>query len=199
MRSKLHLCIICLVVMLCATSAVAAGWRFPVGLAYINGFSDVQDRYEKNVQAEGYSTSSTTAIPVGLQLQPYYQFDNGIGIGATLGPAMFIFGDRSFTNIPVGVDVRYMILPGTDISPFVRVGVKKHFASGDYVKSSSIGAYGGIGVEFFRKSRVSMGLELIADSSSIEFDKKTKSGGRVVNSTENIQPSKFLICIYSAF
>jgi hypothetical protein len=151
------------------------------------------------VQAEGYITSSTTAIPIGLQFQPYYQFDNGIGIGASLGPAMFIFGDRSFTNIPVGVDVRYMILPGTDTSPFVRVGVKKHLASGDYVKSSSVGAYGGVGVEFFRKSRVAMGLELIADSSSIEFDKKTKSSGRVVTSKEDIQPSKFLIGIYAAF
>jgi hypothetical protein len=190
---------VCLLVFSSATSALAGGMRFPLGLAYISGFNDILDRYKNNLTAEGYITQSTSGLPVGLQFQPYYQFDFGLGIGASLGPVMMIFGDRSFFDFPVGIDARYFILPGMDISPYVRAGVRYHFASGDYVKSSSVGAFGGVGVEFFRTKRVGMGLEFLVDSSSIEFDKKTKSGGRIVTDKEKINPMQYSVGLFVIF
>jgi hypothetical protein len=193
------LAIVFFFIFVSATSTLAGSWRFPLGLTYVSGFKDIMDRYENNFKAEGNTTWSTSGLPVGLQFQPYYQFDFGLGIGVSIGPVMMIFGDREFFDFPVGVDARYIILPGMDISPYIRAGIKYHFASGDYVKSSSVGAFGGVGLEFFRTKRVGMGLEFLMDSSSIEFDKKTRSGGRIVTDKEKINPMQYSVNISVIF
>jgi hypothetical protein len=188
-------------VLMSASSIQAAGeWRFPVGLSYVSGFSEITSRYENNLKAEGYSTTSVSGWPVGVQFQPYYQFDFGLGIGASIGPIMMIFGDRDFFDFPVGLDARYtLLLKGMDFSPYVRAGVKNHFASGDYVKSSSAGVYGGIGMELFRNKKVGMGVEFLLDNSSITFDKKTRSGSKVVTGEEKINPTKYSFSVSVVF
>ncbi len=85
----------------------AEEWRFPVALSYANGFDDILDISEDNLRAEGYRTDSVDGLPVGVAFRPYFQFDNGFGLGADVGPAMMIFGDVDFFNIPVNVNCRY--------------------------------------------------------------------------------------------
>ncbi len=185
-----------LVCLFAVAAHAGENWHFPVGLAYVSGFSDVKDRYEKNVVAEGYGVSSAEGPPIGLMFQPYYQFPSGLGIGVGLGPIMIVMGDRSFLDVPVSVDARYAFITDGSTSPYIRAGVKKHIANGDYVNSSSIGVFGGAGVEFFRKKRVGMGIELLIDKSNVEFEAKTpmRATGK-----ETIEPSKFLLSVSAIF
>lgn len=70
---------------ICST-ARSADWRFPVGLSYINGFGDIADIHEENLEAEGLITYSVEPLPVGLTFHPYVQFDNGCAVGGGIGP-----------------------------------------------------------------------------------------------------------------
>jgi len=199
MHRKISILVVAGILVCLSGGAVHAGsFRFPVGLAYVSGFNDIKNRYEDNFKAEGYViTKSSEGIPIGLMFQPYFQFDSGFGIGAGLGPVMAIMGDHTFFDLPIAVDARYFFLPDANISPYIRGGVKKHIASGDYVNSSSIGVFGGLGVELFRKKRVGLGIEALYDISSIEFEKKTSFGGG--SSKEDIEPSSFLVSLSAIF
>jgi hypothetical protein len=69
-------------------------------------------------------------------------------------------------------------------------------ASGEYVKSSSSGFFGGVGVEFLRKRRVGFGLEISVDTAEIELEK-------VINyyesTTENVKPAGVMISVFAVF
>jgi len=54
-------------------------------------------------------------------------------------------------------------------------------ASGEYVKSSSSGFFGGVGVEFLRKRRVGFGFEISVDTA------------------ENIKPAGVMISVFAVF
>lgn len=179
-----------------SSSAKAADWRFPLGLTYVSGFGDVVDIYKENLEAEGYWVYDTISIPVGLSFQPYVQFDNGLGIGVGIGPFAYITGDRDFFDAPVNLDLRYVFLPNADTSPYVRAGVKYHFASGDYVKESKPGFLGGIGIEFSRKKGVGVGIEVAYDSSEIELEKKLT---RWTSTTEDVKPYGLMVSIFGIF
>lgn len=206
MRRKIgKLLVAGILVCLSAGVAHAGNFRFPVGLAYVSGYNDIKNRYENNLDAEGYLAVSTGGVPIGMMFQPYYQFDSGLGVGVGLGPLMVIMGDRDFYDLPVAVDARYYILPDANISPYVRAGIKKHLASGSYVNSSTVGVFGGAGVEFFRKKRVGLGVEVLFDNSSIEFETKNFEmnpntfGWATQTGKEEIKPSKFLVSISAIF
>ena len=159
--------------LLVSSSANAADWRFPLGLTYAGNFSEVLDLHEDNLKAKGYSVDTSWQWPVGLSFQPYVEFENALGVGAGLGPMMFIVtsgaSDGDFFNVPVNLNLRYSFLPKKEISPYVRGGVSYNIASGDYVESSNVGFLGALGVEFSRKRAVGWGLEVGYDSSKIEF------------------------------
>jgi hypothetical protein len=87
--------------------AVAGQWRVPVGVAYISGAKDVFDKLEDNVRAEYSGVESSEGIPVGLTVQPYYEFDNGMGIGFGFGPFTFVTGDVDYYSLPVNICLRY--------------------------------------------------------------------------------------------
>lgn len=176
-----------------SSPAKAADWRFPVGLTYVSGFGDVVDIYEDNLVAEGYRVYDTGNIPVGLSFQPYVQFDSGLGVGVGIGPISAIIGDASFVDFPLGLDVRYAFVPSANVSPYARAGVRYHFASGDYVKGSTPGFLGGIGVEFARKKPVGFGFEISYDSAEIEIERVR------TNSTENIRPYGLTVSIFAVF
>lgn len=181
----------------------AADWRFPVGLTYINGFGDVVDLYEDNLEAEGYIVDTSLEFPVGISFQPYVQLDNGVRFGAGVGPIAFIGGDASFYDIPINVNAGYIFFPSANISPYVRGGLMYHIAGGDYVEGTSPGLFGGIGVEFSRKKSVSFGVELSYDTSEIEFEKYSSDSYYYWNSdksgTEDIKPYGLMFSIFVVF
>jgi Outer membrane protein beta-barrel domain len=175
-------------------SAQAAGWRFPVGLTYVSNFGKISDIYTDNLEWLGYTTSSSDAVPVGLALQPYYQFDNGLAVGGGIGPLMAVIAESyEFYDVPVALDVRYYIPASASVSPYVRAGVRYHVASGDWVSKSSPGFIGGIGVEFLRNRPISASIELGYDAATIELEKLR------TNTTEKVRPGKLTVSIFAVF
>jgi len=195
-------CLQFVVVLLFASgSSNAAEWRFPLGLTYMSGFKDVVDLYKNNMEARGYYVDTSWAVPVGLTFQPYVQFENGLGIGAGVGPFMFITttAGYDFYAVPVNVNARFTFLPKANISPYIRAGGSYHIAGGDFVKQSNPGFLGGLGIEFFRTKRVGLGLEASYDSSEITFEKDKKVGFTYTKGEENIKPSSFMFTIFIIF
>ena len=97
MKNRSLLGIVCVVVVLAGMLSRAdenevkfdfAQWRFPVGLSYISGFSDVVDFYKK-----AYGGDDSGYVPIGLSFTPYYQFDHGSRIGVDLGPVGVVIVD----------------------------------------------------------------------------------------------------------
>ncbi|MFQ5901459.1 MAG: hypothetical protein ACE5IH_07885 [Thermodesulfobacteriota bacterium] len=193
-RGVLVFCIVLPIVgLFFSGSAKAADWRFPVGFTYISGIGDIADNYEDNLEAEGYWVISVDAIPIGISFHPYVQFDNGFRVGTGIGPAMLIYGDADFFNIPINLNGGYTFFPSANTSPYVRGGIMYHIASGDYVEGTTPGFFGGIGVEFLRNRRVGFGIEIAYDTSEIELEKK------VNNTTEDIQPIGLMVNIFAIF
>ena len=60
----------------------------------------------------------------------------------------------------------------------MRAGVRYPFAGGDNVGSSELGPFGAVGVELWRARKVSMGLEVGYDGSSINVQ-SVKGSSRV--------------------
>ena len=193
-RRGLVFCMQLVMVMLFASSsALAADWRFPLGLTYVSGFEDVEDIYVDNLEAEGYSVYDTDYWPVGISFHPYVEFDNGLGVGASIGPTMMIYGDADYFDVPIGLDGRYTFIPGASISPYVRVGVRTHLASGDYVEGTTPGFFGAIGLEFLRDRRVSIGAEISTDASEVELERVQH------NDTEDVQPCELMVSVFVVF
>ena len=200
-KRGLVFCIQLLMVTLFLTgSAKGADWRFPLGLTYVSGFEDVIDIYEGNMEAEGYYVYSADYWPVGISFHPYAEFDSGFGVGFGIGPLIAIMGDREFFDIPIGLDFRYTFIPTANTTPYIRAGGRYHSASGDYVKGTTPGFFGGIGIEFLRGKRVNMGIEISYDASEIELEKKERRGYySYTSTTEKVQPCGLMLSIFVIF
>lgn len=187
-------------VPLFVVSANAVDFRFQVGASYVNGFNEVADRYESNLEAEGYIVTDITSIPVGIFFSPYIQTDFGLLIGAGLGPAMLIMGDAKFTDIPMNIYIGSSI-PNANVSPYIKGGLSYHNVSGDYVAGSSRGLYGAIGIEFLRNRKVGFGFEVAVDTAEIELEKyrSTGSWSYMKAGTEKIQPTALMIRAFAVF
>jgi hypothetical protein len=176
--------------------AFADGWNFPLAISYVSGFRDVGDRFEDNLRAGGNSVSDVSYWPVGLSASPYYQYDNGFGIGGSIGPLQIISADPYFyIDVPVGIDGRYTFNLAEATSPYVRLGVREHIASGDFVVGKTPGLFAAAGVEFLKKkeNRVHFGLELAYDGGIVKFENKRTNG------TEQIKPGGVMLSVYAIF
>ena len=182
-----------MVILFASTPAMAADWRFPLGLTYASGIEDVVDTYEDNLEEEGYTVYDTDYWPVGISFHPYVEFDIGLGVGASIGPSMMIYGDTDFFAVPVGLDARYTFIPRASVSPYVRVGGRTHLASGDYVEGTTPGFFGAIGLEFLRDRSVSMGVEISTDKSEIELERVG------YNDTEDVQVCELMVSVFVVF
>ncbi len=192
MKNIISVMVLWLLIMVCTFNvATAKEWRFPVGLTFVSGFSDIVDRIEDNM---GF-VETVDYLPIGLTFQPYLQFDNGFGVGIGFGPMMWITGDADLFNLPVNVNGRYTFKPKGTVSPYVRAGISTHLASGDYVESSKPGFFGAVGVEFLKDKMVSMGVEVGYDTSELEMEDTSFRGG----GTEDIQPLAFMINLFAVF
>lgn len=171
--------------------AEAGEWRFPVGLTYISGFGDIVDIIEDNSGA-----TDTGYVPVGISFQPYLQFENGLGVGGGIGPLMIVMGDADFFNVPLNLICRYTFNHQGNVSPYVRAGVSRNFASGDYLEGSKVGFFSGIGVEFLKDKKVNMGIQASYDTSEIEME---KTRGFYESTKEDIKPMGFMFSVYAVF
>ncbi len=189
-------------ILLVSHSAKAAEWRFPVGFSYVSGIGDVVDLYKDNLEAEGYDVDTSWEFPVGISFHPYVEFDSGLGFGGGIRPVMWIYStEADFFDLPVGLDLRYTLIPRAKASPYVRAGARYHIASGDYVEKSSAGFFGAVGVEIMRNKIAGIGIELSFDSSEIELERKHRSSysSHGDSTYEDFKPCKFMVSIFAVF
>jgi hypothetical protein len=160
-------------------SASAGEFRFPVGVSGASGFYNILDKMDENWHFE-----DKFVFPVGLSFNPYYEFDFGLGIGASMGPTGFYFveehrygysyysEDVKFSYvIPVGLDLRYTFFRKSNFSPYVRGGFRYPIAGGDMISGSDPGPFGAIGIEFLRTKKIGFGLEFGYDGSKVEVER----------------------------
>ena len=188
--------------MIGMSTQAQAEWRFPVGITGVTGYGDVVDLYEENLEAQGYTTEESWNVPVGIAFNPYYEFNSGFRIGTGLGPMSYLAtsgadDDVYFFNVPINANIGFTLFPKGSVAPYVRAGVMYHLAAGDYVEDVSPGFFAGIGVEFMRNRKVSLGLEVAIDTSEIEFQRYSSTSSSITY--EDIKPYDVMISIYAAF
>ena len=178
--------------LVAAADAPANEWRGSVGLTYVSGFSKVTSWYEDEMDAE-----LSWSVPVGVSFAASYEFDHGSRLGADLGPLAMILSssgsDARYFDCPVGLTYGFNFIPHGKTSPYARVGVRYHMISSDEVDESSPGLFGAVGVEFFRKSSVGLGLEFGYDGSTV------KMAGGWLGEGKEIKPDEFMASIRATF
>jgi len=175
----------------------AVDWRFPVAISYSTGFVDVKDAALDYYRAQGWAVDEDVFVPVSVMFMPYVEFDSGIGVGASVGPPMFVaveetVGTDESTDlsyiVPIGAHVRYTFLRDGNISPYARLGISYPIAGGNMIDGSTPGVLAGVGAEFLRTKKVGFGIEAAYDSSEVKM-----IGG------ERIKASEFLFSLYVVF
>ena len=169
----------------------AGSFHFPVGISYASGIQDAADKLSDFYKQDGWDVDRIT-IPVGLTLNPYYEWDNGLGVGVSVGPTAFMFvdekrygyGSSSDTTkfsyaVPVGGFVRYTLFRDRAVAPYIRAGVRYPLAGGDNLESSQVGPFGAVGVEFWRTRKVGMSIEVGYDASEIKVKYTTLAGANL--------------------
>ncbi len=164
-----------------AADGPAAGmqFHFDLGLTYVNGAYDVNRLLKASLieNNPGSTITSDYVVPLGLSLNPRLEFGNGLGVGLTAGPTSVVAvkNDAGVFNasqdinyiIPVGGFVQYNLFHNKNVSPYLRAGVKYPITGGSFIRSGTVGAYGAVGVEFFKQKHVGLGLEAGYDSSQV--------------------------------
>ncbi len=153
-----------------------AGWRFPVGISFVSGESEVGDYYEEELGLEG------NMVPVGLLFAPYYQFARGFRLGVDLGPVSFIRVESEIESwdVPVALSCGFTFRPEASVSPYLRGGIKYHFFTGDRVEDSAPGIFGAAGLEFFKTDKFFLSLEVGYDGSEITLGETSVQPGQVL-------------------
>ena len=146
----------------------AGQFGFQAGLMYNMGSQEVMDKLDDNFQL-----TDKFVWPAGLTLSPYYEWDSGWAVGLTVGPALVVLIDEGSEDstsyiVPVGADVRYTFLRDRNTAPYVRAGIRIPIVGGDYLRSGEVGAFGAVGVEFWRTKKVKAAVEIGYDSSTVE-------------------------------
>jgi hypothetical protein len=128
-------------------------------------------------------------------------FNNGPGQGGGQG-GQGQFGQQQGSRsvdkfsyiIPVGADVRYTFLRCSDVSPYVKVGVRYPIAGGDNLGGGRPGPYAGVGVELFRRHGIAGGLEFGYDASRVRVN-----GPNGFSGTSKVTYSGFTGSLYVLF
>jgi len=165
-----------------------------IGLYYVSGLNDVVDVIEHNLEERGYSVD-TFKWPIGLSYQPYYQFDNGLRLGAGIGPAVMTFGDVDFYDIPLKFNVGYTFFQKNSVSPYIKIGAAYHIADGDFVDGGELGFTSSIGIEFSKSNYLRWGLEVTYDSTELDFEYY----GNWRRTTKAVKPAELVIGFFVVF
>ncbi len=188
-----HHCFVVFAVLLLASGTARAEWTFAAGGTYLSGLTDLADTLEENLEDRGFEVD-TLVIPIGASFQGYTEWDSGLGLGFSLGPAMAAFGDIDFFNIPVGVDARYSFSSDGN-RPYVRLGARYHAAGGDDIESGGVGPFAALGYEFWKPGATTgWALELAYDGAETEV-----ISTRSVSGTEDIKAAEIMLSVFVLF
>jgi hypothetical protein len=189
MRTRRIICVVVVLSGFCLPwSAPAGQFFFPVGLSYSYGSQQATDKLADFYRNDGFNVD-TTSVPIGLSFNPFYEWDNGLGVGLSLGPMAFLAVDENIYYglahtdttrfsyaVPFGGFVRYTLFRDKTVSPYVRVGVKYPFAGGDNLEAANVGPFGVVGVDLWRHHKVGMSVEVGYDASQVRVKYTTTAG-----------------------
>jgi hypothetical protein len=174
--------------------AQAGQFFFPVGLSYTYGSQKVTDKLSDFYRSDGFDVDSTP-VPIGISLNPFYEWDNGLGVGVSAGPTAFfqvnadIYSGSRHAEInqfsyavPIGGFVRYTLFRDKTFSPYIRVGARYPLAGGPNLEAFSVGPFGAVGVDIWRSRKVGMSVEVGYDASKVKV-KYTATSGSAVSDT----------------
>jgi hypothetical protein len=187
---------------LAQSSSAGVRFKIPVGLTYAQGAYDVNDKLKESLREGGYDVTDDYVWPVGLTLNPRVEFPCGFGLGVTVGPTVFQVVERETGHdkddelsyiIPLGAFVQYTLLRDGKVSPYLRAGFRFPITGGDNIKDGTIGAFGAVGVEFYRQKRVAFGFEVGYDSSEV-----TVTGGPGM-AEYKVTPIGFNVTVFALF
>ena len=193
MKTRYLVCVMAVLSGFCSPWSAQAGQLFfPVGLSYSYGNQQLTDKLADFYRSDGYSVDQTS-VPIGLSLNPFYEWENGLGVGVSVGPLAFLTVDQDTSSgssttetdklswvVPVGGFVRYTIFRHKTFAPYVRVGVRYPFAGGENLESSNVGPFGMIGVDIWRNEKVGMNVEVGYDASHVRV-KYTNGAGSTLS------------------
>jgi hypothetical protein len=164
------------------------GFHFLAAVNYFN-VSDLTDLIEDH----NPSYDVDTVWPIGVTVNPYYEFGNGFAAGMEIGPGIIGSGDADFYVLPVGIEGRYTFMRESTVSPYVRAGVQYAFAGGDFIDTAGAGVYVKAGLEYGHSSRFGWGLEAGYSSTPVEVE---PGGGE---GSEDAHPYNFTIGIFARY
>jgi len=203
MRNRITMGMAAVLCLSGASARAEEGWKFSVGPSYVGGLQDVRSFYIDAMEREGYTTTDSANIPIGVGFTAYYAWKHGSRFCLDCGPMSMVTasGDTSknYFDLPVGVSYGYAFLPAADSTPYVRVGVRTHLASGSYVDHATPGLFAAIGVDFNRHRRVSMGLEVGVDTSTVTLQQSAYYNGNPINVTQDVKPGSILVNFHVNF
>ncbi len=187
MKIRYLVCVVAVLGGLCFPRFAQAGEFFlPVGLSYSYGSQQLANKLADFYRTDGYDVDQNT-VPIGLSLNPFYEWDNGLGVGVSVGPLTFLTVDLDTSSgssdtdkfsyvVPVGGFVRYTLFRDKTFSPYIRVGVRYPFAGGDNLESVNVGPFGMVGVDIWRNQKVGMSVEVGYDASHVNVKYTTGAG-----------------------
>jgi len=194
------MCVVCL-----PSATAEGGLRFRLALSYVNGVYDLVDQYEDNIEYEESDDWTETEVdsfvwPVGMSAGAYYQWENGLTVGAGIGPLMYIVAEGWGTvddyyhwQIPLNATVGYVLGPNEPVSVYVRGGPSYHIAGGEYCDGSNIGLFGAVGIEFLKRKNVLLGVEAAYDTAEVDIDDLRK------HDTKGIKAGEFSLGVFIVF
>ncbi len=157
------------------------GIHWVIAPTYVSGFNQVVEIYNHNIEEQGHKLDEeSSGLPVAVVFSPYYQFESGFRIGGRIGPLMYYLGiiddeddEYHFAAYPIAVNAGYTFPVGSDDSKsvFIKGGVSKLNARGDFVESEAFGISAAGGMEFMRDRKVSIGFEGGFDIASAKLRK----------------------------
>ena len=185
--------VLVLLSMMClATATHASEWRLGVG--YATGLGDVTDLYEEDLRATGQEAKVDLKFPVGIAASYTYDWPEGWRVDAAVGPAFSIGGVIDHFELPLAVTGGYSFAPNRDFSPYVRLGVVHHFASGDRYEGSSPGLFAAVGIDFTH-----MTVEIATDQSELEFETVSCTGGSCATGRTKLNTYDVIASVYWRF
>ncbi len=187
---SLCLCL-CVLVVGCLGSTLDAGeMRYQINLSYVDGLNElgdvIEDSWEQEQLDDGFAFADADieVWPVGVSLNPYYQWDSGFRVGPGIGPIVLVYGDVDHFELPISLRVGYTLNPSASISPYVFAGPSYHIASGDYVDTSNLGIVVGGGVELIKRDHFVMGIEAAYDTAEVDMEDWSRREIRGIRTTE---------------
>jgi hypothetical protein len=174
-------------VFLSTRLALAAEWHNSFGIGVIDANDKVEDIYRNNLQFEGKNdTDFQATLDWGYFYQPYYLYDNGFAFGLGIATPTGIFADEILVTFPVHIDIRYFLSLHSELSAYIRAGMRYNVAFGEYVEGSKPGAIAGIGLLFKWNENTKVGVEFTDDSSEIEIKDIANNRNESINLNQTI-------------